>query len=454
MGFSSRGMAQQIGSDAEDVAPTIGTAPSSSPNSTGTATPPAAPVPVPPPLPAVPAPIGMPLSASVPYGAAASETGQSLADSIQRDNANQPYNLRAGPVALRADFNQAITLNDNIALTKNDRITDVILTPFVTVHGRWEVSDLNTLTFNIGLGYQCYVLDSQYNSILLAPDSEANFNFFVGEVAINLHDAFSYEQDPTQVGQLSGQARLKRFSNDAGISATWDLNDIIVEAAYDHTNLWVTDSIYDYLTNQSDIFAPKVTFKLNESIQAGLSASVSDTRYEQSFQNDNTSEQMGPFVDATLSSNLSVHAAAGGFLSQYDTGGGNGDNSNISSFYANCAINHRINQAISESLTAGREYLPGLTSNYTDRIYVTYGDQWTATKTIGVGASLFWENLDDSNGAFRANSNRYGFNLNLSDSLSSQLNVNVGYQFLLKESDPSYLSYYQNQGTVGMQYNF
>ncbi|HEX4139105.1 MAG TPA: hypothetical protein VHY09_02075 [Candidatus Methylacidiphilales bacterium] len=452
MGFN-RASAQEIGSNTGTLSsfPTIGS--SSSGTNAASATPPQAP-PAPPPIPPPLAPTSSLFAPTIPYGGSVSQTGETLAESLQQQQGNQPYNLRVGPVQIRAEADLTADVNDNIGLNKDGREADLIFVPMGVLHGRWEISDLNALTFNIGVGYQAYLLHSQYDCVLIAPDSEVNFNIFVGDCAINFHDSFSYEQDPTEVGQLSNQVRLSRFQNDVGVSARWDLDTFMVEADYDHTNLWVMDSIYNYLTNQTDTFAPRITWKLNETLSTGISATVSDTRYEQSFENDNTSESIGPFVSVTFSNFLSLTASAGGFLTQYDQGGGNGDNSDLSSYYANLGVTHRITQYLTESLTAGKEYLPGLTSNYTQRIYVTYGDSWSATKEISVGASLFWENLQDSDASFREDSNRYGVGLSLSDTLTDHLNVNLGYQFLLKDADPSILSYYQNEGTLGMVYNF
>ena len=448
--------AQEIGSDTGTLSsfPTMGS--SSASTNAPSETPPAPLVtaPAPPQLPPPLAPTSSLFSPVVPYGGTVSQTGEAAAALMREQNANQPYNLRMGPVQLRAEADLTIQANDNIGLNKDGRQADIIVTPMGTLHGRYNISDLNALTFDIGIGYQAYMFNSQYNCLLISPDSQLNFNVFVGDCTINFHDMFSYQQDPTQVGQLSNQVRLSRFQNDAGISAKWDLNDYMLELAYDHANLWVTQSAFDYLTNQSDTIAPTVTWKLSETLSTGLQASFSDTRYEKSFENDNTSESLGPFVKATLSNFLSVSAAAGGFLTQYDHGGGNGDTSDVSSYYGNVGVTHQMTQYLSETLTAGKEYLPGLTSNYTQRIYVNYGDQWNATKQIGVSANLFWENLDDSDALFRENSNRYGLNFNISDALTDHLNVNMGYSFLLKDADPSFLSYYQNLGTLGMQYNF
>lgn len=381
-------------------------------------------------------------------------TGESVAEQMRQSGVDQAYNLRLGPVTLRAETDMTIGYNDNINFANTGRIADILITPSSLIRARWKVSELNTLTFNLGIAYQMYLLHSQYNSLLLSPDSEAEFNFFVGDVLINVHDGFSYQEDPTPIGQLSDTVRLSRWQNDAGVQATWDLNHIILSLGYDHANLWVTQSSFSYLTNQSDTVTPEVTIKVDQSIDAGLNASFSDVRYEQNFQNNYTTFSVGPFTTAKISDNLSVNAQAGGYFSDYSKGGLNGDSQNISSYYGSAGVNHRIDEAISESLTAGREFLPGLTSNFTQRIYINYINTWQATTSIKVGSNLWWENLDDSDGSLRETANRYGFGLKLDDKLSEHATLGLHYQYILKDADQSSLSYYQNLVSLGFNYQF
>jgi hypothetical protein len=382
-------------------------------------------------------------------------SGESVAEQLRRTGNDQPYNMHLGPVSVRTEADVTANFNDNIGLTKNGRTADCIVTPEAYLYGTWKVSDLNTIQFDIGLGYEAYLLHSQFNNIIVSPDSIAQFNLFVGDVLITFHDAFSYQQDPTQIGQLSNQTRLARFTNDAGVTATWDLNDIVLTLAYDHSNLWVTQSAYSYLTNQSDTVAPKFTVKVNETIDTGVEVSVTDVRYDQSFQNDYVSESAGPFVTARLSSNLSVEGRIGGYFSQYSSGGGNGDSqSNVSSFYGSVAVNHRINDTMNESATAGREYIPGLTSNYTQRIYANYTYTWQAMKYLNLGGNILWENLNDSDATAREDSNRYGAGVSVNDSIAEHATLTFNYQYLIKDANPTFLSYYQNSTTVALRYQF
>jgi hypothetical protein len=228
----------------------------------------------------------------------------------------------------------------------------------------------------------------------------------------------------------------------------------MVSLDYDHTNFWVTSPVYDYLTNQTDRLAPKITYSIDKSIQTGLAMSVSDTRYEKAFQNDNKNLSVGPFVTATLTKSLSVTAQAGGYFTTYDKGGGNGDSQNLSSYYGSLGINHEITTNIRESLTAGREFIPGLTSNYTERIYANYTVTWQATNYLNLGANLLWENLNDSQATVHETSDRYGVGLSANDSLNDHATLSLNYQYLLKDANPSILGYVQNQVTAGLNYQF
>lgn len=381
-------------------------------------------------------------------------SGEYIAEQLRQSSVDQPYNLKIGPVSVRAESGITTSYNDNINLTKVDPIADFIITPTATLHGRWAVSELNTLTFNIGLGYQMYLSHSQDNTILLAPDTNAQFNFFVGNVMITLHDGFSYQQDPTQIGQLSNTTRLQRFTNDAGVAARWDLSSFVLSLEYDHVNFWVTDSIYDYLTNESDTISPKITYQIDKAISAGLVMSFTDTRYDKSFQNDNRNLSVGPFVSAMINEDLSVQGQLGGYFTEYDQGGGNGDDENIGSYYGSFGINHRITQYIRQSLTAGREYIPGLTSNFTERVYANYTATWKATDNIELGGNLLWENLKDSSGTLHETSDRYGLGFSVTDGLNERTRLTLNYQYLVKDSDPEILGYTQNLISAGLNYQF
>jgi len=380
--------------------------------------------------------------------------GEDAATASKGSDQNQPYNLSLGPVSIRAETGISTGYNDNINVAYTGRQGDFIVTPSLTLHGLWQATDANALTLDLGIGYQWYTIHTGDSSLTITPNSKTEFNIYVGDFKINLHDQFSFTQNPVLVGQLSNVNQFPVFVNVAGLRVDWDLSDIILSMGYDHTNQWVFNNAFSYLNYQEDAITPRVTVKVSSTIDAGVETSFSDMRVEQGIQNDNISMQVGPFVEAKVTEDLSVDAHAGAQLSDYATGGSNGDSSNIAGFYGNAGVNHRINDYLSEGLTAGQEYLPGITSNYTKRIYANYNLGWQATTNFSVNADLWWENLDDSAATFRQTANRYGSNLTLTYNINDHMLLALGYQYVIKFADPSSLGYSQDVVNLSYTYKF
>lgn len=380
--------------------------------------------------------------------------GESAAADASGSDVNQPYNLQLGPVTLRANASLQTAFNDNINLAKNGRLADCIITPQFGVDASWQISDLNKLTFGLALGYDAYLEHSANNSIIIAPDSELLLNVFVGDFKISPYDKFSYQTNPISIGALSGVSQFNRFTNDAGVVVDWDLGDAILSLGYNHENFWVFENSFSYLDYESDSATPQVDFKLSQTIDVGINTMFSNMTYDHNIQNNNTSVSAGPFVNAKITENLSATAQAGWYYTDYSRGGLNGDKTDIDSFYASGGINQRVNDVVTQSLTAGREYIPGITSNFTDRIYANYSPSWQATDFLTLSGNLWWENLSDSNAIVRETANRYGVGLNLSYNVAEHQNLTLGYQFVLKDADPSLFSYYQNLLTLSYRYQF
>jgi hypothetical protein len=381
--------------------------------------------------------------------------GESAEETVRNTNlANQPYNLQVGPVNLRVDADAAVSYNDNINIAKTGRENDIIFTPSLNVHGFWQATDLNSLTLDIGLGYQTYLTHSNFDSILVSPGSEAQFNIFVGDFKINLHDLMSFQDNPIQVAELSNTTQFPLLTNDAGLEVDWDLGDMVASLGYDHTNDWVFNNTYDYLNDQSDILSPALTFKLTKTVQVGLNSWLTDQRYDQHVENDSDGVRGGPFVRAQLTENLSLQAQAGYDYTNYDKGGSIGDNENLSSYYWSGGVSHRINDVLNESLTFGREFISGLTSNFTRRYYANYAPAWQAMTNLTIAPTLWWENLQDSDAIIRQKANRYGFGLDMNYQVTEHSSIYLGYQYVLKTADPSSLNYYQNVATLGFRYQF
>jgi hypothetical protein len=137
--------------------------------------------------------------------------------------------------------------------------------------------------------------------------------------------------------------------------------------------------------------SPQLSIKLNKTITAGISSSFSNTTYDKDVQNSNTSVSGGPFLKAQFTTNLSLDVQGGYIVTDYSHGGTNGDSQNVNSFYGSVGVNHQINEALTESLTGGRDFLPGLSSNFTQRTYVDYSIIFQATKYLNFSSDLSYD---------------------------------------------------------------
>jgi hypothetical protein len=253
---------------------------------------------------------------------------------------------------------------------------------------------------------------------------------------------------------LSNTAEFRRFINTAGVQVDWDADEMILTLNYDHSNTWVFDSQYDYLNNNTDTVTPKVTFLVTKTITVGAEAAFSQTSFDKNVQNNSDGVEVGPFLNALLTDKLAFTAQMGWDFTRYDTGGLNGDKNNVNSYYYSFGVNHRINDFVSESLTAGREFEPGLTTNYSRRYFVDYTPSWQIMPSLRLAPDFWWENLDDSDGTYREQANRYGAGIQFGYAFTQHATASLGYQYILKTANPSSLNYTQDVTTVGMDYQF
>ncbi|MDB6171257.1 MAG: hypothetical protein JWL59_568 [Chthoniobacteraceae bacterium] len=366
------------------------------------------------------------------------------------------YNLKAGPVIFDLNGSFDIEFNDNINLSENNRRADIILRPGLELNSLWQVTPINALRFDLGISYAAYLDHSRNNpdTILIAPNSQLSFDIFVGDFKINLHDRFSILQDPLDDISISNTEDFTRFQNDAGISVLWDLNDVKLVLGYDHYNFKAIGGDFNYLDRSEEQFSFSAAFRLSDVNTVGIDAGTALIDYDESFNNDGVTYQVGAFVESTLTNYLRLRLAVGYQGISFDTGASNGDSSDSSSPYAVLTLAHRLNPYVTETLTAGRETRLGLTTNSIDLTFARYTASWRLNPTITLNFDAFFEDADESGGFFSENAQRYGGGVSFDYRLTQKLVVGVRYQYILKDSDLDNRDYYQNRVGVHFNYNF
>ncbi len=414
-------------------------------------------------------------------GEAAAEARRQAIDKI-------PYNLQLGPIKFRFSATMGFEYNDNVNLAEDGSIialsptgpivlttesqSDWILRPQVNLNALWPITQLNTLKFDIGMGYAFYMDNSNYNTngLLIAPGSQLAFDIFVGDFRINFHDRFSLEQDPISEVSLSNVADYGRFQNLVGVSVLWDLNQAVVTLGYDHYTFIATNDDFEYLDRNADIFSGSIGFTPSSVMTVGAEGSFVTTYYDQNVLNDSNAYNIGLFVETQVTSYLKLRVAGGYQWIDFDNVGLVNDPNNLEDFYANALLSHRINAQLTHNIAVGHETQLGVNSNYVQLNYVRHTANWNIFYKTLLSTELFYEDADDSGGfgplfapvpgvpifnPFVAEHiHRYGGAITLGYQLTPHVTLGLRYQYTQKDSDQPLRDYRQNRIAFDGTYSF
>jgi hypothetical protein len=408
--------------------------------------------------------------------------GEESSEARKQDVSRIPYNLMLGPIRFRVSATVGVEYNDNINLSDEGTVVvqtitgpvvehvkkedDVIVTPTVNFDAIWPITQLNTLRLDLGLSYAFYLdhSNADTNAILITPNSELAFDIFVGDFRINIHDRMSLQQDPIQEGALSNVVDYGRFENTAGISVLWDLNKILVTLGYDHYNYVSTVNDFDYLNRNSEIVSGSVEWLVTPTIGIGPEGNAVFTRYEHTGLNDNTDYSVGGFLETEITNNLKIRLAGGYQHIDFDHNFVTffvgpfafifPDHKDLSDYYANVLIGHRINAVISQSISAGHENQLGVDSNWIRLNYVRHTVSWNIIRSTLLSTEFFFEDANESGGFINEHFHRFGGAVTVGYQLTPHVTLGVRYQGTSKDSDVVLRDYMQNRVSVDGTYSF
>ena len=417
----------------------------------------------------------------------AANSGSSVASNDRTD-----YNLRIGPVRFLADVSAGIEYIDNINYSDRNRISDEVGRIALNIRASYDLTKLNTISLNLGIGVVRYFEhpDATSNNLFVTPGSQVAFDLYALDTfRINFHDSFAVLQDPVDNAALSGVTNFGRFVNTAGVTVVADYNTVVLTAGYDHTNYVSLNDTYDYLDRNAESILGSVSVKVAPRTFVGVEATGAYTNYDDSHliqQNDSAGGTVGVFLDITPTPYLRVVARGGYAYTSFDSGGtfssgrladgtivvatgqdgifrNDGsvpinrrltDKDELSDAYWSLSVSNRINAYLTNSLSAGREHDFGFTSNYITVNYVRYNIAWRALSNLTLGADGFYENDQESGGLFDEHLQRYGGDITLTYQFNLHLSATGHYYGIIKDSDVDGRDYYQNRVGLDVDYRF
>lgn len=387
----------------------------------------------------------------------ASMAGQDMAEARKLQLENQRFNLKLGPVSLRFSGNLSTEVSDNIRGSEIKPQADLGIRGQLNTFAFWRVTEKNSLTLGLGLGYVKYLKTADYDSLYITPDTDLSFDIYAGDFLINLHDRFDYTQDVSSDPTVSGTGSLSRFENTIGIRTTWDLNKAIVSAGYDHQNYLATETRYEYLTHTAELFSSSAGFQVTPTLQTGLELSGGLLDYQQNRIQNNQHAAVGPFLSGQLSPYTSFQLSAGYvtyFMDKLMVPGVITNSANtLSALYFSGSFRQRVGDILTHTLSFSRSVQSGIASQLLDLWRIEHSANWNVLRKTGVGTSLSYEHGSQP-GPGGETLDRIGGGISLSRTLTEKTVGRLGYQVYYKTSDQPGRGYIQNRLVLDLSHTF
>ena len=385
-----------------------------------------------------------------------SVAGEQAEEALAKANATVGYyNLKMGDLQLRLQSGLSIEADDNVNLVNSDKQGDVIISPSVNAHLTYPISEKNSLNFNIGIGYSAYVVHQNLDQLFITPGTELSFNIFVKDFVINLHDRLSITEQSYENPEASGVANYSYLENDAGISATWDLNKAQISVDYDHVNLVSFNSAVSQEDSTEELFSANAGLDVNNFSELGVEISAGIIKYDQNILNGGVQYSAGLFYKLQLSQYISLRADAGYFIDQLDNNSTSTTNfqSNVDAFYGSLSLEHRINEHVTYTLQGGRQIQSGLFSDTLDLYYAQLQANWSVVRQWPFTTYFSYENGTET-GGLGEKIERYGFGASVSRAITRKLDASLAYSFWDRLSNLPGRDYTDNQIVLTLTYNF
>ena len=402
--------------------------------------------------------------------------GDAAAEAQRQQQANQLYTYKAGDFRLLVVPSLEMDYNDNVTLLKTNAQSDFILKPLLQLTGSYPVTQQNLLSFSAGVGYDEYLEHSQYSAFRVKSDSLLSFDMYIKDFLIDFHDRVSFFEDPSYEPSLAGTAVYGGLMNSAGLTTTWDLEDVVLTLGYDHQIFLSSSRLFSYLNQSSELPLARAGLRFSSQLTAGIEGTASFTSYDQYVLNKNQSYSAGVYADWRPGSFLQVQPRAGYAIYQfqhtseafeiyhlYGSGlsiivpvGESIQTANLSTWYADLTVSHQASEAVSYSFNAGHEIRLGIQADLIEDWYVRPNITWKIVKDLNLNTSLYYQHGQEGAGNVTGNLTEtydwYGGGLNVSYPVMKKLLLTLNYRLTLRSSDIPDREYAQNIVGIKLTY--
>jgi hypothetical protein len=379
--------------------------------------------------------------------------GEAAAESRHKAASMPDYfNLRLGPSAWAFNLGVDWEANDNISFASADRKFDVITRPQLNTRMALGFSDKNSVNLALGTGYSAYARNPEFNRLFITPGSELAFDLYAGPFWINLHDRLSVSENAYADPTVIGTADYSQLQNVAGLSATWDLNKLVVRSGYDHAN-YVTLSGGGIPEGQSDVVGFSAGYRREPAGVIGVESGGGRITY--SGNNIPVPKawdwNVGTFWEAQPTKYISLKAAAGYTVYTPENNAAQNAAQEFTGVYARLGLSHRVNRHLDYLLEAGRSINFGFFSGTVDLYTGLLEARWHLFQKLSLSTGFEFEHGTELT-AGGETFDRFGPRMSLERPLTSKMSGVLRYQYYQRQSDLAGGDYEVNLVTLSIAY--
>ena len=373
------------------------------------------------------------------------------------------YNFLLGPTAWRFTSGLGLAYNDNIRSTSTPE-SDFILTPNLTSVMHWPVTLNNSLDISLGAGYSYYFQHSQYNQFYINSGSGLSFDVFVGDCKINLHDQISISQYTYEnPGVNVGNANTEFLQNSAGVSATYNLENLVPSIGYDHV---------DYVPLNNDSTSPQTTSEnftgslgcpLRDELLVGGEAggSLVDFSYNGSdaayYDTTGASQwYVGAYGTSQISDFLSANLHVGYTEYYSDSTPTSESSGSHPGLYFSGSLTHQVNQWLNYTLTAGRSTDLSSAGQPQTRTYIQLNPSYALLHNYTITTPFSYQTGTRLGyaGSGSSDYDQFTIGIQVSRVITKKLSASLGYQYVEEDSQNAGLSYTVDIISLNLTYQF
>ncbi len=416
---------------------------------------------------------------SLPVLATVSATAQEAVRNVQAGDAaattriiqtdpdqSKDYTFKDGDFRMLLQPSLGLVWNDNVGLSRNNVISDVIVRPSVGLVASYPLAQNNLLFIDISLGYDWYLQHTALSTLALDSSSGTGLSFDLGvqDFNFNFHDWISYVQDSAQTPNAANTANYGTFRNTAGVLGTWDMNQVVLSLGYDHEDVLATSSSFNSINHSAEMLNVRAGLKVSSHLTTGVEGTAAFTTYEQSVLNGNAAYTAGGYADWHPGKAFAATVRGGFTTYQFqNTSKASGTNAsihtgNLNSWYGSILLSHQPRESLSYSLEAGHEVQLGIQSDLLEDWYVRPSITWKIIKNMNFTTALFYEHgeqgVADKGGNLRENFDWYGGQLLLQQRLTKRFTVGAIYRLTLRASDSKTSNQGYTQNLIGLQLTY